>query len=72
VDGAARSAAVADLLSRGRAEGFITHDQILEALPTPEAQMGALEELYAAAAEAGIEVLDEKNEPTLLAVAYEE
>ena len=72
VDGAGRSAAVADLLSRGRAEGFITHDQILEALPTPEAQMGALEELYAAAAEAGIEVLDEKNEPTLLADADEE
>ena len=68
----ARSAAVAELLTRGREEGFITHDQILEALPSPEAQMGALEELYAAAEEAGIEVLDEKNEPTLLADADEE
>jgi RNA polymerase primary sigma factor len=65
-DGAARSAAVTDLLQRGREEGFITHDQILEAIPSPEAQMGAVEELYAAAEEAGVEVLDEANQPTLI------
>jgi RNA polymerase primary sigma factor len=62
----AQSAVVADLLTRGREEGFITHDQILEAMPEPEAQMGALEELYAAAEEAGVEILDASNQPTLL------
>ena len=62
----AQSTAVVDLLTRGREEGFITHDQILAAIPQPEAQMGALEELYAAAAEAGVEILDASNQPTLL------
>ena len=65
VDSAA-SAAIKALIAKGREEGFITHDQILEALPSPEAQMGAVEELYAAAEEAGVEVLDAQNQPTLL------
>ncbi len=65
VDGAT-SAAVAALVERGREDGFITHDQILEAIPSPEAQMGAIEELYAAAEEAGVEVLDDQNQPTLI------
>jgi RNA polymerase primary sigma factor len=65
-DGGATSAVVADLIARGREEGFITHDQILKAIPEPEAQMGAVEELYAAAEEAGVEVLDEQNQPTLI------
>ena len=64
-DGAA-SAAVVDLIARGREEGFITHDQILAAIPEPEAHMGAVEELYAAAEEAGVEVLDAQNQPTLI------
>ena len=65
-DAEARSAAVAELLTRGGEEGFITHDQILAAIPAPETDMGAVEELYAAAEEAGIEVLDEANQPTLI------
>jgi RNA polymerase primary sigma factor len=69
---AASSAAIAGLLTRGREEGFITHDQILEAIPAPEAQMGAVEELYAAAEEAGVEVLDEANQPTLIGEPDEE
>ena len=64
-DGAA-SAAVVDLIARGREEGFITHDQILAAIPEPEAHMSAVEELYAAAEEAGVEVLDAQNQPTLI------
>ncbi len=58
--------AMVDLLTRGREEGFITHDQILEVIPSPEGQMGAVEELYAAAADAGVEVLDAENQPTLI------
>ena len=65
-DDGAQSVAVTNLMVRGREEGFITHDQILEAIPQPEAQMGAVEELYAAAAEAGVEVLDAENQPTLI------
>jgi RNA polymerase primary sigma factor len=72
VDPEAQAAFVSRLIERGREEGFLTHDQILEALPTPEAQMGLLEELYAAAEEAGIEVLDEANQPTLIAEPDEE
>ncbi len=71
VDSAA-SAAIKALIAKGREEGFITHDQILEALPSPEAQMGAVEELYAAAEEAGVEVLDAQNQPTLLGEPDEE
>ncbi len=64
--GTEQAAAVKNLLQRGREEGFLTHDQILEAFPQPEAQMRAVEELYAAAEEAGVEVLDEQNQPTLI------
>ncbi len=71
VDGA-QAALVADLLARGQEEGFITQDQILQAIPNPEAQMSAVEELYAAAAEAGVEVLDAENQPTLLGEPDEE
>ena len=59
--------ALAQLLSRGKADGFITHDQILTALPQPEAHLAEIEELYAKAEESGIEVLDAENNPTLLA-----
>ncbi len=69
---ATQSAAVIDLIKKGQEEGFITHDQILEAFPAPEAQMGAVEELYAAAEEAGVEVLDAENQPTLLGEPDEE
>ena len=57
------------LLAKGRDEGFITHDQILLAMPQPEMHPGEIEELYAAAEEAGVEVLDADNNPTLIAEA---
>jgi RNA polymerase primary sigma factor len=59
--------ALAQLLTRAKADGFITHDQILTAMPQPEANLPAIEELYAKAEERGIEVLDAENNPTLLA-----
>ena len=71
-DGEPASAVVEDLLNKGRSEGFITHDQILEAIPQPEANLGAIEELYAAAEEAGVEVLDADNNPTFADVEVEE
>ena len=63
---------IEDLLSKGRDEGFITHDQILEAVPQPEQNLGAIEELYAAAEEEGVEVLDAQNNPTFAEVEEEE
>jgi RNA polymerase primary sigma factor len=63
----AEGRALEQLLARGKADGFITHDQILAAVPQPEVVLVAIEELYAKAEEAGIEVLDAENNPTLLA-----
>ncbi len=60
------------LLDKGRSEGFITHDQILEVVPQPEANLSQIEELYAQAEEAGVEVLDADNNPTLIAEPEEE
>ena len=65
----AMGAALEALLAKGRDEGFITHDQILLAMPQPEQHPGEIEELYAAAEEAGVEVLDADNNPTLIAEA---
>jgi RNA polymerase primary sigma factor len=58
------AAAVEDLLSHGREDGFITHDQILAAVPAPETNLEHIEELFAAAEEQGVEVFDAENQPT--------
>ena len=71
-NGAANREAVDSLLTKGRDEGFITHDQILEAVPQPEQNLGAIEELYAAAEEEGVEVLDAQNNPTFAEVEEED
>ena len=63
------SPALEELLAKGREDGFITHDQILAAMPQPEMNPGQIEELYAAAEESGVEVLDADNNPTLIAEA---
>jgi RNA polymerase primary sigma factor len=67
VDAEARAeaaAAVEDLLSHGREDGFITHDQILAAVPSPETNLEAIEDLFAGAEEQGVEVFDAENQPT--------
>jgi len=61
---ATTDAAIEELLAKGRSEGFITHDQILEVVPLPEANLAAVEEIYASAEESGVEVLDGENNPT--------
>jgi RNA polymerase primary sigma factor len=69
---AAETAAIESLLEKGRSEGFITQDQILEVVPQPEAHLDKIEELFAAAEESGVEVLDADNQPTLIAEPDEE
>ena len=51
-------------LVNGREEGFITHDQILTAVPAPEQNLDQIEELFAGAEEQGVEVFDAENQPT--------
>ena len=63
--------AVEDLLSHGRDDGFLTHDQILAAVPNPEASPEQIEELFAAAEEQGVEVFDAENQPTFSDVTDE-
>jgi RNA polymerase primary sigma factor len=69
---AAENAAIESLLEKGRSEGFITQDQILEVVPQPETQLDKIEELFAEAEESGVEVLDADNQPTLIAEPDEE
>jgi RNA polymerase primary sigma factor len=71
-DGKVASAGIESLLAKGRSEGFITQDQILEVIPQPEANPDQVEELFAAAEESGVEVLDADNQPTLIAEPEEE
>jgi RNA polymerase primary sigma factor len=47
-----------ELLSRGRARGFVTYDEILKSFPTIETDVLFLEELYEKFATAGIDVLE--------------
>jgi RNA polymerase primary sigma factor len=68
----ARAPAFDKLLDRGKQEGFITHDQILEVMPQPESNLAAVEELYAEAQQAGVEVLDADNNPTFAVIAEPE
>ncbi|MDB5079848.1 MAG: polymerase, sigma 70 subunit, RpoD family [Chloroflexi bacterium] len=53
---------VADLLTRGKKQGYVTHDQILQVVPEPEANIQQIEEVYAELLEQGIEVLEESRE----------
>ncbi len=50
---------VSDLLSRGKKQGYVTQEQILQAVPEPEAHLEEIEDVYAELMEMGIEVLEE-------------
>ena len=51
-----------DLLSRGKKEGFVTQDQILQVVPEPESNIQQIEDVYSELLELGIEVLEENKE----------
>lgn len=51
-----------DLLIRGKKQGYVTQDQILQVVPEPEAHLEQIEEVYAELMELGIEVLDEAKD----------
>ncbi len=47
------------LIELGKERGYVTTEEILQALPRPENELGQLDEIYAELFEAGVEVLDE-------------
>ncbi|HEX2916462.1 MAG TPA: RNA polymerase sigma factor RpoD [Chloroflexia bacterium] len=55
---------VSDLLARGKKQGFVTQDQILQAVPEPETHIEQVEDVYAELLELGIEVLEEAKDFT--------
>jgi RNA polymerase primary sigma factor len=53
---------VTDLLSRGKKQGYVTQDQILQVVPEPEAHLEQIEDVIAELMELEIEILDEDRE----------
>ena len=47
------------LIELGKERGYVTTEEILQALPRPENELSRLDEIYAELFEAGVEVLDE-------------
>ncbi len=58
---------ITDLMSRGKKQGYVTQDQILQVVPEPEINIQQIEDVYSELLELGIEVLEESKEfgPTL-------
>jgi len=52
----------ADLLNRGKKQGYVTQDQILQVIPEPEINIDQIEDVYAELLELGIEVLEEAKD----------
>lgn len=49
------------LIDKGKAQGFITQDEIMALFPDAEENIEAIDEMYARLAEAGIEVTDDRE-----------
>lgn len=53
--------AVQRLVTKGREQGFVTQQEVLQAIPQAEEQVDLLDDLYSALIDAGIEVVDQKD-----------
>ena len=53
--------AVRDLVKKGHEHGFVTHQELLKAMPNVEDDLMILDELYALFLDLGIEVIDSKD-----------
>jgi RNA polymerase primary sigma factor len=58
---AAFSKEVQDLVKKGRQQGFITHQELLKAMPKIENDLVLLDEIYALFLDLGIDVIDPKE-----------
>lgn len=54
--------AINDLLKRGKKQGYVTQDQILQVVPEPEINIEQIEDVYAELLDLGIEVLEEAKD----------
>ncbi|RIK26271.1 MAG: hypothetical protein DCC52_10420, partial [Chloroflexi bacterium] len=69
---AAARAIVQQLLEKGKAQGWLSQDQIMTALPEAETNMEQLEEIYIILFEEGIQLVDTNQEDTAKAEQIEE
>ena len=53
---------VAELLEKAESQGFLTTDEVFEALPNTEGSVDLAEEVFVALAAAGIDIYDDKND----------
>src|SRR5574341_742362 len=53
---------IADLLEKAETQGYLTTDEILDALPDTEETVDQVEEVFVALAAAGIEIYDDKDD----------
>ncbi len=56
---------VASLLRKGKNEGFVTQDEILQAMPEPEKYIDTLDDLYHRLLKAGVDVFESVTEEQL-------
>ncbi|MCB0240392.1 MAG: hypothetical protein KDH08_17495, partial [Anaerolineae bacterium] len=62
VEGAEATESLAELLERASRQGFITYDEILEALPEIEERLDVLEDLFSKLRELDIPVQDQSED----------
>jgi RNA polymerase primary sigma factor len=63
--------AIESLIARGKEQGFVTPEDILEFYPELEEHLDALEDVYVAVYDAGLEILSADEAPTMAAIAPE-
>lgn len=56
--------AVRDLVKKGQEHGFVTHQELLRAMPNVEEDLNVLDEIYGLFLDLGIEVIDSKEAMT--------
>jgi RNA polymerase primary sigma factor len=56
--------AVRDLVKKGQEHGFVTHQELLKAMPNVEDDLNVLDEIYGLFLDLGIEVIDSKEAMT--------
>jgi len=61
-----------ELLSQGKGQGYITHNQILEIFPDVENNLEQLESLYSILIEAGIAVREQDDTGTIIRARHED
>lgn len=56
---------VDSLISKGKSQGYVTEDDILEAVPEPELNLDLLDDAYAQLLDAGIQIVEEEDQDAI-------